>query len=95
MFQNAVQSHQEVKLAKMWKRTDQVDPTGGDSPINYGWMNTDDGFQPDWFTGSPVPDSLTRAANEDDGAQTASVEDEDSDSVWSEDSDDSEEDDNV
>ena len=48
------------------------------------------GFQPEWFTGSPIPSSLTKAAFEEDEAQT----DEDSDSVWSDDSDDSEEDDN-
>lgn len=43
-------------VAKMWNGADQVDPTDGESPLNYVWMNTYDGFQPDWFSGSPVPD---------------------------------------
>ena len=81
-------------VAKMWKQADEVNPTGGENPINYGWMKTGDGLQPVWFTGNPVPSSITKADNGEDGLQMMAEEDEDSDSVWSEDSDNTEEEDN-
>ena len=85
-------------VAKMWKRADQIDPSDGESPLNYGWMVTDDGIQFDWFAGSSVPTSLTSAAaavNEENINQITPTENEDSDSEWSEDSDDNDGDDNV
>ena len=85
-------------VAKIWKRADQVDPTGGECPFDYGWINSINGFQPFWFTGSPVPESLTRAAavveNEAQSVSNEHAPEKDSESVWSEDSDDSDEDDN-
>ena len=81
-------------VAKMWKQADEVNPTDGESPINYGWMKTGDGLQPLWFTGNPVPSSITKTDNGEDGVQVMTEEDEDSDSVWSEDSDNTEEEDN-
>lgn len=80
-------------VAKMWKKADEVNPTGGESPVNYGWMKTENGLQPVWFTGNPVPSNITKADSGEDGVQIMADEDQDSDSVWSEDSDNGEEED--
>ena len=78
----------------MWKQPDKVNTTGGESPMNYGWMKTGDSLQPVWITGNPVPSSITKADNGEDGVKEMTEEDEDSDSVQSEDSDNTEEEDN-
>ena len=37
-------------VAKIWKRADQTDPTGGASPTDFGWKLTEENyFEPDWF----------------------------------------------
>ena len=80
-------------VAKMWKQADEVNPTGGEHPINYGWIKTGEGLHPLWFTGNPVPSSINKVDYGEDGVQVMTEEDEDSDSVWSEDSDNGEEED--
>ena len=73
------------------KRADQTDPTGGASPTDYGWKFSQNCFEPDWYPGSSVPESLTGPHEDDgDGVEDNSV-DEESDNAWSEDSDESDE----
>ena len=76
----------------MWKRADQVDPTCGSSPTDYGWKLTENSFEPDWYPGSSLPESLTDQPSDDrDRAGPASIDDEDDsdgDSAWSEESED-------
>ena len=78
-------------VAKMWRSADEYDPTGGDSPLDYGWELGEYGLQPEWFDGSQLPDSLIQEENEAIGPQRDSANDsecEESDGAWNEDSDD-------
>ena len=79
-------------VARIWKRADQTDPTGGASPTDYGWKLSQNCFEPDWYPGSSVPESLTGPHEDDgDGVEDNSVDEEESDNAWSEDSDESDE----
>ena len=72
-------------VARIWKRADQVDPTGGASPADFGWKLTEENyFEPDWFPGSSVPESLTGPCEEENVEATST--DDESDGAWSEDS---------
>lgn len=71
----------------MWKRADQVEPTGGASPVDYGWKLTQNCLEPDWYPGRAVPESLTAPPTGED-IERASTDDEESDNARSEDSDD-------
>ena len=75
-------------VAKMWKRADQAHPTSRTNPANYGWKLTENCFQPDWFSGSSVPESVTAPLSEN---TDSSTNEEESDSFWSEESEDSDE----
>lgn len=76
-------------VARIWKRDDQLDPTGGSSPADYGWKLSENGFEPEWYPSSLVPDSLThQPTSTDDRSRPgpATVDDErgsDDDSDWS------------
>ena len=74
----------------MWKRAHQKDPIGKACPTDYGWKDNQNHFEPNWYPGNPVPESLT-SASADDGErmEATSTDDEQSDNAWSEDSDDS------
>ena len=75
-------------VAKIWKRADQMDPTGGASPTDFGWKLTEENyFEPDWFSRSSVPESLTGSCEEENVEATST--DDESDNAWSEDSDES------
>ena len=43
----------------MWKRADETSPTGDASPTDYRWKLSQNCFEPDWFQGNSVPESLT------------------------------------
>ena len=43
----------------MWKRADETSHIGDASPTDYGWKLNKNCFEPDWFQGSSVPESLT------------------------------------
>jgi len=79
-------------VARMWKRADETNPTGEASPTDYAWKLNQNCFEPDWFPGSSVPESLTTSTPEDTMGVT-STDDEESDNTWSDDSDDSDEND--
>ena len=74
-------------VAKIYKNADNCDPTAGEKPTDYGWINTEDGFQPLWFTGSPIPVSLigpespvaSRTSTPEESSQTSLSDDEQSD----------------
>ena len=87
---NTLQNHLKRAhyVAKMWKRADQAHPTSRINPANYGWQLTENCFQPDWFSGSSVPESLTAPLSEN---TDSSTDEEESDSFWSEESEDSDE----
>lgn len=77
-------------VAIIWKRADQTDPTGEERPTDCGWRLNHDCFDPDWYSGSKVPGSLTCPHKGDEGNMNAtSTDDEESDNPWSEDSDES------
>ena len=46
-------------MAIFWIQADEVNFSGGKSPVNYGWMKTGDVNLPVWFTGNPVLSSIT------------------------------------
>ena len=48
-------------VARMWKSTDETNPTGDASPTDYGWKLNQNCFEPDWFQRSSVPESFTSA----------------------------------
>ena len=75
-------------IAMIWKRADQMDPTNRMRPVDYGWRELQNGLEPDWFPGHPVPESLTQPLDREEVAGSVSPEDEDSDSPWSDDSED-------
>ena len=94
---NALRKHikRANYVAKMWRNADEYDPTGGDSPLDYGWELGEYGLQPEWFDGSQLPDSLIQEENEATGSQrdsTSDSEGEESDGAWNEDSEDDSED---
>lgn len=76
-------------VARMWKRADQAEPTGGSRPLDFGWKSTNNCFEPEWYPGSAVPESLTGSpttpTEDDDSVQ----DEEESDDAWSEESDES------
>ena len=73
-------------VAIMWKRADQKDPTGGANPTDFGWkLSEDNYFEPVWFPGSSVPESLTGSCHEENIEATST--DDESDNAWSKDSD--------
>ena len=76
----------------MWKRADQADPTGEASPTDDGWKLTQNCLQPDWYPGSSLPESLTRAPSVDGDSMGATSTDDESENVWSYDSDENDED---
>ena len=90
---------QHIKRAnygvRIWKNANQIDPTSEEKYTDYGWVNTENGLQLLWFTGSCVPASLTRPSNQaasrattsDNTADASSTDDEHSDNAWNDDSD--------
>ena len=77
----------------MWKNTDQIDPIQGRNTVNYGWKFSENGLETEWFSGHPVPESLTDPAeNEESMIESAP---EESYNVWIEDSDDGEDEENI
>jgi hypothetical protein len=80
-------------VARMWRRADQTDPTVGASPTDYGWKLTQKGFEPEWYPGSSVPESLTGTNSDDrESVEVRSTDyndedDDESDNAWSDDSD--------
>ena len=62
-----------------------INPTAEASSTDCGWKLTQNCFQPDWYPGSSVPESLTCTS---DNMEDAPTDDEQSDNAWSDDSDD-------
>ena len=84
----------------MWKRADETNPTGDASPTDYGWNLNQSCFEPDWFQGSSVPESLTSAPTSPAGAYSAEAtssdeEESESDEAWSDNCDSDENDEEV
>ena len=87
---NHIKSAQYV--ARMWKRADETNPTGEVSPTDNGWKLNQNCFEPDWFPGSFVPESLTCTSTPEHYPEVTSTDDEESDNdTCSDDSDDSDE----
>ena len=87
-------------VARMWKRADETNPTADASPTDYGWNINQNCYEPDWFQGSSVPESLTSAptspADADSAEATSSDEEEsESDEAWSDNCDSDENDEEV
>ena len=57
-------------------------PTGEASPTDFAWKLNQNCFEPDWFPGSSVQESLTTSTPED-TMGTTSTDDEESDNTWS------------
>lgn len=79
-------------VARMWRRADETNPTGDVSPTDYGWRLSQNCFEPEWFPGSSVPESLTTPAEEDSAEATTDLDEEsdeesESDDAWSDNSD--------
>ena len=71
----------------MWRRADDVNPTEGQHPLDFGWVTSDSGFQPLWFSGSAVPCTLGLSqTNTVADLDERSAGDDDASSIWSEDS---------
>ena len=80
----------------MWKNPDQIDPIQGRNPVNYGGKISENGLEAEWFSGHPIPESLTDPVeNEEIMTESAREDYEDSGSAWSEDSDDGEDEENI
>ena len=75
-------------VARMWKRADETNPTRNASPTDYGWKLSQNCFEPDWFQGISIPQSLTRTltspADANGGEITSSDDEEPEDDAWSE-----------
>ena len=56
---NTSQSHEKKYVASKWKRADETSHTGDASPTDYRWKLNQNCFEPDWFQGSSVLESLT------------------------------------
>ena len=56
-------------------------PTGKASPTDFAWKLNQNCFEPDWFPGSSVPESLTTSTPEDTMGTTST--DDESDNTWS------------
>ena len=74
-------------VARMWKKAGESNPTGDASPTDYGWKLNQNYFEPDWFRGSSVPESLisapTSPADADSAEATSSDKEEsESDEAW-------------
>ena len=83
-------------MALMWKNADQIDPIQGRNPVNYGWKISENGLEADWFSGHQIPESLTDPVeNEENMTESACEDYEDSESAWSEESDDGEDEENI
>ena len=70
----------------MWKRADEISPTGDAGPTDYGWKLNQNCFEPDWFQGSSVPESLTSEPTslaDANSAEATSSDEEESDEAWS------------
>ena len=81
-------NHIKSYVARMWKRVDETSPTDDASPTDYGWKLNQNCFEPDWFQGSSVPESLTSEptslADANSGEATSSDEEESElDEAWS------------
>ena len=75
-------------LARIWKRADETSSAGDASPTDYRWKLSQNCFEPDWFQGSSVPESLTSEltslADANSAEATSSDEEEsESDEAWS------------
>ena len=75
----------------MWKRAVETNPTGDASATDYGWKLNQNCFEPDWFQGSPVPESLTSGAP----TSPADASESESDDAWSDNCDSDENDEEV
>ena len=69
-------------VAKVWKRAHEFDPTGGESPLDYGWSEGNDGTcRPNWFSGKPIPAYLTGEISDDSEQGPRQCEEEE---IWNE-----------
>ena len=87
-------------VARMWKRADETNPISDANPTDYRWKLNQNCFEPDWFQGSLVPESLTSAptlpVDADSAEATSSDEVEsESDEAWSDNCDSDENDEKV
>lgn len=49
------QIRQAQFVASYWKRADQTDPSGTESPTDYGWRENQGMLESDWYTGCSLP----------------------------------------
>ena len=78
-------------VAEMRKNANEPQRTNGESPLDYGWKSTSQGYLPEWFVGNALPSALRN----DEAISSQSERGEESDGAWSESSSDESDDDNM
>ena len=80
-------------VANIWARADSHYPSDGLDPCNFGWEQKDETYEPLWYDGAMIPESIrTKLASgseetDDQGEEVFEYEEHIEDIEWSDDSD--------
>ena len=85
-------------VAQLRANADKTNPSQGSNPSNFGWEKNGEMWVPTWYIGPPLPEKLAEAsvegqeAEEERGEEAEEDSDEEEDGVWSEHSEDEDDD---